>query len=348
MTDRRVLRRSLAVAGAVLVLAGLVPVLPSQAAEKGPIKVEKVEFGGWKNNLRIANGDAELIITLDVGPRILSYKLEGGKNVLNVVPDQLGTSGETKWIPRGGHRLWTAPEDTTRTYAPDNVPVSYEEKGPGTVVVRPPADTKYGIQKEMEISLAPKGSHVTIHHRITNIGTQPTDLATWCLTVMAPHGMEIIPMPPGHPHPGPPENAKGPADFWPDRLFVAWPFTDFTDSRWHLGQKFITLKYDSSKTSTKLGMALKTGWVAYLNAGTLFIKRIDYKAGAVYPDFGCNFETYTDKDMVEIESLGPLVHLAPGQAAQSDEHWDLTTVAGTVSSEADIERLIVPKVQGHH
>src|SRR6516225_11433579 len=43
------------------------------AAEKGKVSVEKVEYKGWKNNLRLSNGEAELIVTLDVGPRIISY-----------------------------------------------------------------------------------------------------------------------------------------------------------------------------------------------------------------------------------------------------------------------------------
>ena len=43
---------------------------------------------------RISNGDAELIVTLDVGPRIISYKLKGGKNVFKNFEEQMGKSGE--------------------------------------------------------------------------------------------------------------------------------------------------------------------------------------------------------------------------------------------------------------
>src|SRR5262249_54312551 len=94
---------------------------------------------GRKNNTRPSNPDAELVITLDVGPRVISYKLTGGKNVFKEFSDQLGKSGEKDWVARGGHRLWTAPEDLTRTYAPDNGPVKYQElpaKEAGVVSVR--------------------------------------------------------------------------------------------------------------------------------------------------------------------------------------------------------------------
>ena len=37
---------------------------------------------------------------------------------------------------------------------------------------------------------------MTLTHRLTNVGQKPTDLAPWALTVMAPGGVEIIPLPP--------------------------------------------------------------------------------------------------------------------------------------------------------
>src|SRR5882672_3433844 len=56
----------------------------------GETKVEKVEYKGWKNNLKLSNGTVELIATLDVGPRIIRYAHVGGENVLKEYADQLG------------------------------------------------------------------------------------------------------------------------------------------------------------------------------------------------------------------------------------------------------------------
>src|SRR5439155_1651492 len=85
----------------------LTPSLPARG--QGTLVVEKVEYGGWRNNLRISNGEVELIVTLDVGPRIISYKLAGGKNVFKNYDDQLGRSNEKEWKIRVGKRLWTQP-----------------------------------------------------------------------------------------------------------------------------------------------------------------------------------------------------------------------------------------------
>src|SRR3954470_19820825 len=110
-------------------------------AQKGNVTVEKVQYQGWKNNLRLSNGDVELIVTLDVGPRILSYRLAGGPNVFKEYPDQMGRSGEADWMIRGGHRLWYGPEDHTRTYALDNAPVAHREAAPGLVRFTPAPDS---------------------------------------------------------------------------------------------------------------------------------------------------------------------------------------------------------------
>ncbi len=97
-------------------LAGIGLLLPTLlAADKGKVTVEKIEYKGWKNNLRLSNGDTELVLTLDVGPRVISYKLKDGKNVFVELADQMGKSGEAEWVARGGHRLWVGPEDLMRT-----------------------------------------------------------------------------------------------------------------------------------------------------------------------------------------------------------------------------------------
>jgi hypothetical protein len=234
--------------------------------------VDAVEYKGWKNNLRLANAETELIVTLDVGPRVISYRLTSGTNVFREFAEELGKSGEEEWLARGGHRLWAGPEDLTRTYAADNGPVAHKVLGPGSVRLTQAPDAAYGIQKEIELTLAPKGSRVTAVHRITNVGKNPTELAPWALTLMAQGGLEIIPLPPKRPHPGDPKNASSPTDYAPDQKVILWPFFDFTDPRWTFGKRYLTLRQDPNAAGpTKIGLAHRGGWVGYLNAGTLFV-----------------------------------------------------------------------------
>jgi hypothetical protein len=322
-------------------LATPLAVPQSAAAQKGA-SVEKIAYKGWDNNLKISNGDAELIFTLDVGPRIISYQLVGGKNVFKEYDDQLGKSGEKEWQIRGGHRLWVGPEDLTRTYALDNGPVKYvqTEGAATTITLLPAVDREYGIQKEISVQLAPKGSKVHLVHTITNTGDKPAELAPWALSVMAPGGVEVIPLPPHRPHPGPPKNARSPADYAPTLTMSIWPFLDFTDPRWHFGSKYITLRQDAKMGPTKVGLSHRQGWVGYLNGGTLFVKRFGYQDGKTYPDGGVNFETFTNEDMLEIESMGPIVTLERGAKVELIEDWELFKDVEAFKDEAGIDRTI--------
>jgi len=285
--------------------------------------VDVVEYRGWKNNLRLFNGNVEAIVTLDVGPRIICYRMPGGVNVLKNYDSQMGSSGEAEWQIRGGHGFWLAPEDLTRTYFPDNRPVRYEPIGPEAARIIAPVEEEYGVQKTMELRLAAKGTRVDVTLRVTNVGKSPTQLAPWGPTVMAPGGMEIIPLPPKSPHPGHPKNARSPADFGPNQELVLWPYLDFTDSRWTFGSRYIFLRQDVNKGPTKIGLAHRMGWVAYLNSGVLFVKRFGYREGAVYPDRGTRYQTFTYQEMLEMETCGELVTLAPGQSAELDEGGEL-------------------------
>jgi len=84
------------------------------------VQIEKVPYAGWLNCYRMTNGAVEIVVTSDVGPRIMRYGFVGGQNLFKEYPESLGQSGEAEWQLRGGHRLWAAPEQHPRTYAPDN------------------------------------------------------------------------------------------------------------------------------------------------------------------------------------------------------------------------------------
>lgn len=292
------------------------------------MSIERVEYGGWPNNLRLANEHAELVLTLDIGPRVISYRAVGGENVLKNYDAQLGTRGELDWKNRGGHRFWLAPEND-RSYALDNVPVSHEIVGEWSVRLINEAAAPWHIRKELTISLAPDSSRVTLEHRAVNEGSAPAQLAPWAITVMTPGGLELIPLPPLGDHP---------RDLLPNRTMVAWPYTDLSDARWRLGARFITLRQTAHGAPAKLGLAHREKWIGYFTGNDLFLKTFAYEESAAYPDFGCNFETFTDPEMIEIESLGPLRTLASGEAASHAEHWHLW--AGVAQPESLKERAL--------
>jgi hypothetical protein len=286
----------------------------AQPLASASARIAVVPFEGWANNLLIANGCVTLIITLDVGPRILSYTTTGGINPLRIAPEQAGRSGEATWQIRGGHRLWIAPEDRTVSYFPDNAPVAWEQTGPLQVRLTPPPETPTGFQKQLEVGLDPTGTRVTLIHRVTRLARTAADCAIWALTVMAPGGTAIMPQPALGEHP---------RDLLPNRRLVLWPYTNLGDPRWRFGPRFLRLRQDPALGPAKLGLADALGWCAYLYEGACFLKTYGWDPAAAYPDGGCNFETFTNARMLELESLGPLTRLPHGQSLEHRECWEL-------------------------
>ena len=112
--------------------------------------IQEITYAGWKRNLRLQGPTTELIITLDVGPRIIRYALHQGKNVFVELSEQLGGAEEPEWKIRGGHRFWTAPEGA-HSYAVDNEPVTYKKISDAAVEIAQPAEKTHGFQKTMRV-----------------------------------------------------------------------------------------------------------------------------------------------------------------------------------------------------
>ena len=108
-----------------------------QFGSASPVKIEKVEYHGWKNALRISNDTVELIVLTEVGPRIISYRFLGEQNEFHEVPEHSGQTGGNDFRSYGGHRLWVSPE-VDRTYFPDNVPIYVSQKADNFVFTAPP------------------------------------------------------------------------------------------------------------------------------------------------------------------------------------------------------------------
>lgn len=279
--------------------------------------METIEFEGWPGCVRLTNGAAEIVIARAFGPRILRYGLVGGPNAFHILPETRGQIGTETWLPYGGHRLWHAPEVLPRSYAPDNVPVDIVQND-RALHVTGHTEASTGIQKQMTVTLAPGGSAARVAHRLTNHGVWPITLAPWGLSIVALGGFVVIPQEPFVSH----DDVLDAA-----RPIVVWKFTDMADPRWRWGTKYLTLRQTDAPTKKpqKVGVWNTQGWAAHVAPAHTFLIEIEPARGgpASLPDMGSNFETYTDGPFQELETLGPLVTLAPGASVEHVEHWFL-------------------------
>lgn len=301
------------------------------------VKVEKTEYKGWSNCYRVSNGEIELIVTGDVGPRVIRFGFTGGQNLFKEFPEQLGRTGEDKFQLRGGDRVWKAPEDSVATWAPDNIPLTIQIT-PAGLIAREPVEPSTNLQKEIEVSMAVSGTAVTVTHRITNRSLFALEFAPWALTMMAQGGTAISGFPPRGTHP---------ANLEATNPLVMWAYTNLADSRWRFTKKYLTLRQDpNNKEAQKLGMFNRDTWAAYLLNHELFVKKTTADPSRTYPDFGCSFETFTNNDFLEIETLGPLTKVAPGQTVEQVEHWALyRNVSVTNWTDEELDQVLFPLVR---
>lgn len=295
------------------------PARPRASAVSAPpmreaTQVEKITYLNLPNCYRLSNGSAELVVTTDVGPRVIRYGFAGRENVFAEVPEKGTVTELGVWKPWGGHRLWVAPERMPGSYAPDSGPVGYEVMNDLTIRLSQPTDAA-GVQKEMTVALAPEGTGVKVNHRITNRNLWPIDAAPWASTIVRGGGETILPLAPFCSH----DECLSAA-----QPLVRWRFTDLSDPRFTHGEKYVRLRTDERlEPPQKIGLGNTQGWCAYRCDATLFVKRFDYDPRASYPDFGSNNEAYTTRSYMEVESIGPLRRLEPGESAEHEERWYL-------------------------
>lgn len=285
---------------------------PSLESNMTDVAIEQTSFQTWDDCLSLSNGAVELVATTGIGPRVLSLSLPDGENLFYTDPDQEPIAGLEPFRLHGGHRLWHAPEDEDRTYVPDNDPVEWETTDRGVRLTQPTED-ETGIQKTMSLSLAEEAPVVEVTHELTNEGVWPVECAPWGISIMRPGGTAVVPL-----------SGGDPSALLPDRSLSIWPYTDLSDERLSFGPEALFVDQDAAVDGrVKVGASGADEWAGYVTDGVGFVKEFAYDAAATYPDSGCAVEVYTDDTGLEVETVGPLQTLAPGQSAVHTETWRL-------------------------
>jgi hypothetical protein len=266
--------------------------------------------------VELSNGLAEVRVALDFGPRVVRYACAGMENVL--FEDAAKTPLHHKFDEFdsqlalcGGHRVWISPEVVPRCYHPDDKRVAVVETENGARI-EGAVEKHTQIQKTIAITMGPDTRNVRLVHTIINKGLWDVTLAPWCITMLAPGGVEIVPIPTTQ------------TGLLPNRTFTLWPYTEMNDPRVYWGKSYISVVQDAGKKNAfKFGNNNEAGWAVYFNRGQAFYKFFEPEPDGYYPDGNCSFETYTNAAMLEMETLGEMTELEPGGFVTHEEEWEL-------------------------
>ncbi len=278
-------------------------------------------------SIRLSNGKVQLATATSFGPRLTSFSLIGGENVLAVLGDLgIDLPDGRSYSLRGGHRLWAAPERPEVTYEPDDAAVSIVETHCGVEVTQQASDA-VGLEKMLGICLQDRTVELT--HVLTNRGDRPIEVAPWAITQLAPGGTAIIPLR---------RELADPHGHQPNANITVWPYSGVDDSPFVMHDRLLLVNGDRT-TPTKVGTALDRGWLAYLHAGVVFVKRAFHDPSGNYTDLGASGQCYCNSDFVELETVGQLATLHPQESVTHLETWELHRVNDSTSPQ-DIPELL--------
>lgn len=262
-------------------------------------------------------GDCDLTVARDAGPRILSYSTGGIEQLFAELPGVfIDHPGAVSYPLIGGHRLWRAPEVPTITYENDDNPVMVHDFETGIELIGAP--DRDGVIKSM--SATAHGDKTVIDHALHNGGDHPVRTATWAITQLSPGGVGILPQR---------LDATDHDGVLPNRSIAMWPYTDPSSSDMVFGSKDIRITASTTAPKAKIGTQNSRGWMAYHSGQALFVKWSPlHDDERIYPDRGSSIECYCDHRFMELETLGPMVTLEPGDAVDHREVWQMIDVGG--------------------
>ncbi|MEM3711080.1 MAG: hypothetical protein QW453_03420 [Thermoprotei archaeon] len=290
--------------------------------------IEKI-IGNYR--LRVFNINKLLIgIPIDIGPRILYLTTteDPDFNLFNILPEITVETPEGIWHIHGGHRLWTSPEDMPRTYSLDDKPVKLENRNDKVTIIGNP-EYNNNVLKKIHIEPGDEEYSVKVTHEIVNIGRWPIEYACWALSVMRNNGFAVIPVKP---------KRVDPHGLLPDRYIVIWPYTILRDPRLYLLDTYIAIRQDTSiPRALKISTKANPNWIAYWVQGYAFIKKF-IEEKAQYPDYGSTVEVYTNDKFLELETVGPLKRIHPGDSNIHVEIWKVMKIGDLEISEEDFEK----------
>lgn len=279
--------------------------------------MEFINYKSFGKCAKLSNGGKTMLVTVDVGPRVIFYGYDGGENIFyEDEQDLINKGGEYFddnlpnkgiWHIYGGHRLWKCPEYLD-TYYPDNAPVKVVEEKDGICFISGVEETT-GIQKTIKINMSDDGN-ATVEHKFVNKGNASTPpIALWALSVMDKGAKAYVPI------------STEDTGLLPNRNITLWSYTDLKDPRLDIQNGLITLSQANDTHPIKIG-TFASGAVKVDIKGMTFA--IDFTSpDGEYGDHHCNIETYTNDIMLEIETLSPIKSMACGEEAVHIEKWSL-------------------------
>jgi hypothetical protein len=276
------------------------------------MQTREVEFCGHAA-IEIAEHGARLVIVHDIGPRIAWF----GRDDNVLFWDEAEAHRRGEWKLYGGHRFWlTRPgaDESEETYAPDNKPCAVRTTARSVFVTAPIG--ALAIEKTLVVSSSDDG--FVIEHHLRNRGDMLWSGGAWALTCTRPGSSTSYRVPLG-----------GGSPAWDATTLVIptrWGgihTSRLDDPQFELSADALIVRPRGIEAKRMIGAPRGSLEMIDPERGT-FRKRAAYDPHSAYP-LSTNLALYIGDDnfMVELETMSPMLTLAPDETLVHAEAWAL-------------------------
>lgn len=275
--------------------------------------------------VKLENDEIELLITTQLGPRIIYFGAKGGENLFynddsceNVdrsplLKELFGADAEYHFY--GGHRMWLAPQYQVHTESPDNAPCEVTFIDNGVTLTCPEAKV-IGFISAMTVVMHEEKPEIKVTCSFTNTSDQPKKNAVWQITQFPTGGVGFYPF-------IPPFKMRKPFNemtledvskpIIPATSLVMF-LGSFSDPRFIFDDDYITLSSIKERMRPiKIGMPQKQGFAMFAYNGYMLQFDFEHNPYGEYTDYGCSFESYTNSQFTEVEVLGEYQEYKKGE-----------------------------------
>jgi len=282
-----------------------------------------IEYFGYDNCIELFNDDCRVILTPAVGGKIMSYQLNG-KEALEIILGEEGyhydPNNPDERIRSGAGRFDFGLE--RRVASRDEIWLGAWESeitGRRQATLTSVEHQATGIQVERTFTLTDSGTHLTCKQTLINIGDKTKRHNHWSRTFGKSGGIVVVPLSDWSRY----ENHY--VMYEPERSINLAPENE------HISIRDNCLVIAGAPTHPKLGMDSMEGWFSYLMPNDLlFVKKYPTFPDKLYGEqipmtisiwYVENFrDTLTT---AELEPIGPLETIAPGERVSFTEDWYL-------------------------
>lgn len=275
----------------------------------------RVDFFGYQDCIELRNEHTRVVLGHHAGGRVLAFSLNG-VNAIYLKPGQEGwvwdganrtdlsggrcDIGPEKLIPKRD-ALWLGPWEA-------------EVVGPGKARMTSVEDAATGVQLVRDFELDSDRSRLTFTQTMRNVSDRVTRWCHWSRTFSTGHGICVVPID---------DRSK-----FPDGYIMYGPgaVMDYKPDDPNIYRDGDYLVVRDTPVRPKLGMDAMVGWFGYLTKDDLlFVKQYPTYPDRVYNEMAALTISiwYKDDRVCELEPIGPMEELAPGESASFTETWTL-------------------------